>query len=277
MLRYRSDIIPRGGDHNRRSPLRNFRPVVLNFPASLRNEVQISIASLIFEMNKELNPKTNLIYYTFDGSNYCQEKDGRSDVCFFSFPNCPSESSSHKKPYICSLLGSNVTAEAKISKVYNIAIVETDIAFNLKGSFWREKEDTPPALNNLTPFLVILKHEILHALGFGHVETGVMESSFFAWEVMSDKELQKIEKNQMDSWNCITDSLFNNRVPFFDILVPEGYYDSLKYYPNKVNQRNIINTLGKHPYFKHLFDLDTHKFMYAQSAEDRLYWWEDGA
>jgi hypothetical protein len=258
MLNSPAQVVPRGNKTWRRySPLRKFSPLELRFPASLSNEVQFAIAQLIFEMNKEFSGKTNYIYYNFDGSNYCREKDGTTDVCFFSFPICHRMGA---KPYFCDAGGT--TAGTRNSKAYNIAITESDIAFNLNGSFWKKI-----STDDLTPFLVILKHEILHALGFGHVQTGLMQKTFTAQDVTNDESFTYIEKDQIDSWNCITNSIFTDGVPFLPMRIPDTYYDTLEFKPNVISQEKINKNLNEHPYFSQLFDLTLHSHFYAKERE----------
>ena len=262
MLSYPSQITPRGNESWRRhSPARRFNPLELRFPASLNNEVQFAIASLIFEMNKEFSGKTNYIYYNFDGSNYCREKDGVTDVCFFSFPTCLRIGT---KPYFCNA-GGTTTAGTRNSKAHNIAITESDIAFNLNGSFWKDI-----STDDLKPFLIILKHEILHTLGFGHVQTGLMKKSFTVQDLMNDENLTYIERDQIDSWNCITNSIFIDVVPFLPMRIPDGYYDTLEFKPNVISQEKINKDLNEHPYFSQLFDLKLHSHFYAKEREPPL-------
>ncbi len=258
MLSYPSQIVPRGNESRRRySPLRKFSPLELRFPASLNNEVQFAIAGLIFEMNKELGGETNYIYYNFDGSNYCREKDGVTDVCFLSFPICPRMGTT---PYFCDAGGT--TAGTRNSKAHNIAITESDIAFNLSGSFWKDI-----STDDLTPFLIILKHEILHALGFGHVQTGLMKEFFSVQDMLNDESLARIEPDQMESWHCITSSIFAEGVPFLRMRIPDGYYDLLEFKPNVISQGEIDKDLNEHPYFSQLFDLKLHQHFYSKERE----------
>ena len=266
MLKKDSETVFRFVDEeSKKYPLRKFSPLELKFPASLKNEVQVAIALLIFEMNRELNPQTNLIYYSFDGSNHCREKDTITDVCFISFPKCPLHPTDQL--YVCTSLGPHVTALTRFSTAYSVAITEGDIAFNLNGSFWTMDNEIPP--EDLTPFLTILKHEILHALGFHHVETGVMKASFKAIDTLNNKELRNVAPDQINSWNCIADSLFSNRIPFLAMRVPEGYYEQLEFKPHKTDQRAILKDLKRHPYFKKMFDFNLHSYYYANSPEER--------